>query len=196
MEKHPCFWFLDETGILLPPPEQGGQFALGAIIYASPDDLIEELHEIFECLCGLLKKDRTAVEFKFNTITKTTLPIYKRFVQRMENDGFWRFCSVVLNLDDPKFVRPKDALESWQCYLRWTKQLISKNLKANETATVIADFYKRPKAKVNSFGTLPRVVPGLHDTLQVESQGVLLVQMADLFLGASLYKGVDRKSVV
>jgi hypothetical protein len=48
---------------------------------------------------------------------------------------------------------------------------------------------RKPNANVNALSTLPEVVPQVWDVLQVESQGVLLVQMADVILGSSLYAG-------
>ena len=70
--------------------------------------------------------------------------------------------------------------------------LLKNNLKSEERTILIADFYHQPAGKVHKLETLPQVVPQLVDTLQVESQGVLLVQVADILLGACLYSGQDK----
>jgi len=73
---------------------------------------------------------------------------------------------------------------------------LQKNLEAEEKTTLIADYLRQPKkAPTHSLATLPAVVPQLWDVLQVESQGILLVQMADVLLGGSLYKGQDEVKI-
>ncbi len=187
----PAFCFLDESGTLNVNHPEIRHFAVGAVLHPWPDELIEQLHDVFVDLSNVLRKDPSRLEFKFNEITKTSLPLYKRCLNLLLQDQYWRFFCVIINLDDKKFDPPKDHLEAWECYLRWIKYLLQKNIKADEKTTLIADYLKRPKAKVHSIATLPAVVPQLWDVLQVESQGVLLVQMADVLLGGSLYKGKD-----
>ena len=185
----PVFCFLDESGTFL--GNDSSHLALGAIVHPWPDDLIESLHENLECLIAACSKHRTSQEFHFADLTEGTLKHFIKCVDCLEQDKNWRFFSLILDLNDPKFVKPKDPLQAWACYLRWTKILLDRKIRANEKATLIADFYKAPKARVHKLATLPAVVPTLWDVLQVESQGVLLVQMADLLLGATLYSGVS-----
>jgi hypothetical protein len=185
----PVYCFLDESGTFL--GNESTHFALGAIIHPWPDDLTESLHEVLECLIGDCKRHRTSQEFHFADLTEGTLKHFLKCVECLEKDTDWRFFSLVLDLQDPKFIKPKDALQAWAYYLRWTKILLEKKIRPNEKATLLADFYKAPKARVHKLATLPAVVPNLWDVLQVESQGVLLVQMADLLLGATLYTGVS-----
>ena len=189
----PTFCFLDESGTLNVNHPEIRYFAVGAVIHSYPDDLIRKLHKEFEGLCATLKKDPTRLEFKFTTVTSNSLPHYKNCLKILLQDKGWRFCSFVVNLDDNNFQPPKDYLEVWECYLRYTKLLLQKNLYPEEKTTLIADYVKQPvKAPVHSLATLPAVVPQLWDVLQVESQGVLLVQMADVLLGGSLYKGQNK----
>lgn len=154
----PTFAFLDEHGNLSPGGPQR-HFAVGAIIDSYPDGLVEELHQLFEGLCSLLKKDPSRLEFKFSEVTKKSLPLYLRLL--------------------------------WEWYLRYVKMLLQKNLYTDEKIILLADFYRRPKGNVHEFSSLPEIVPQLVDTLQVESQGILLIQAADILLGASLYQGSD-----
>jgi len=189
----PTFCFLDESGTLNVKSHNIRHFAVGAIIHSNPDDLIIELHNQFEALCSKLKKDPTRLEFKFSAVTQKSLPFYENCLKILTRDKNWRFCSFVVNLDDSNFNPPKDYLEAWECYLRYTKLLLQKNLYPEEKTTLIADYLRKPKkAPVHSLSTLPSVVPQLWDVLQVESQGVLLVQMVDVLLGGSLYKGKDK----
>lgn len=187
----PVFCFLDETGTLKVDASRAHHFALGAILHPWPDELIIKLHEKFEGLCSVLNKEPTRLEFKFKEVTKNSLPLYLDCLNLLVQDNDWRFFSVVIDLEDKKFIAPKTYLEIWECYLRWIKYLLQKNIKITEKATLISDYFKKPKAKVHSVATLPAVVPQLWDVLQIESQGVLLVQMADVLLGGSLYKGID-----
>lgn len=187
----PAFCFLDESGTLNVNHSSIRHFAVGAILHPWPDELIDQLHDVFVDLSNVLRKDPSRLEFKFNEITRTSLPLYQRCLKLLNQDRYWRFFSIVINLDDKKFHPPKDYLEAWECYLQWIKYLLQRNINADEKTTLIADYLKKPRAKVHSIATLPAVVPQLWDVLQVESQGVLLVQMADVLLGGSLYQGRD-----
>ena len=179
--KRPVFCFLDESGTI-----GGGSryFAIGAIVHPMPDELNEKLHAVFEGYVAARKRDRTSQEFHFKELTEGTRSHYVRALQCLKADPDWRFFSVVLDLSDPLFHMPKTALESWACYLRWIKLLLLRNLKANEKATLLADFLRRPTGASHRLDTLPAVVPQLWDVLQVESQGILLVQMADCVVGS------------
>lgn len=184
------FAFLDETGNLSTKhPDR--YFAVGAIFHPWPDETIIELHKVFSGLSGALKKDPSRLEFKFNEVTKSSLHFYKSALGVLANDPDWRFCSIVIDKKDPKFVVPPDKLSQWECYLRWVKHLLTKNIRDHERAVLLADFLRRPNGVVHSFATLHKIVPNLVDELQVESQGVLLVQLADVLLGSSLYNGTD-----
>ena len=133
------------------------------------------------------------MEFKFTSVTPNSLPYYLKCLKELEDDKYWRFCSLMIDLDDKKFNPPKDYLEAWECYLRYIKLMLKRNITADETTTLIADYLRQPKkAPSHSIATLPAIIPQLWDVLQVESQGVLLVQMADVLLGGSFYRGADK----
>lgn len=187
----PTFCFMDESGTLNVNHESIRYFAVGAIIHSYPDDLVARLHREFEGLCGALQKEPTRLEFKFTFLTEKSLPYYLNCIDILSEDTGWRFCSLVINLDDEKFIAPSHAQGVWEHYLRYTKLMFQKNLYSQERAVLLADYLRKPKGNVHSLATLPAVVSQLVDTLQVHSQGVILVQMADILLGASLYKGKD-----
>jgi hypothetical protein len=188
------FAFLDETGNLsLNHPDR--YFAVGAIFHPWPDETLIELHKIFEELCSRFKKDPSRMEFKFNEVTTNSLSCYLKALDVLREDKDWRFCSVVLDKKDPKFDAPQDKLAQWECYLRWVKHLIKNNIRNHEKAILLADFLRRPTGEVHKFSTLHMIIPNLEDELQVESQGLLLVQFADVFLGGSLYEGSDKVKV-
>jgi hypothetical protein len=188
------FGFLDESGNLsINHPD--AYFAVGAIFHPWPDELIINLHRIFENFCSAMKKDPTRLEFKFNEVTKGTLDHYLNAIGLLESDNDWRFCSLVIDKSDSKFITPSDKLQQWECYLRYVKLLLNHNIQAHEQMTLLADFLRRPNGDVHSFATLPKIVKGLDDVLQVESQGILLVQMADVILGSTMYTGVDTVKI-
>lgn len=191
MDIKPTFCFLDESGNLAPKSPQR-YFAVGGVVDSFPDELIKELHLCFEGLCSVLKKDPTRLEFKFASIKKSSLPLYLKIVDILKKYKSWRFCCLIVDKDDSNFWQPTTAQQIWENYLRFTKLLLKNNLKGNERTVLVADFYKQPKGKVHSLATLPQVAPQLVDTLQVESQGVLPVQVADILLGCCLYEGRDK----
>lgn len=184
------FGFLDESGNLS-VNHKDQYFTVGAIFHPWPDELIIKLHKVFEGFSAAMKKDPTRLELKFNEVTTTSLNYYLAALELLKEDKDWRFCSLIIDKKDPKYKVPVDKLQQWECYLRYVKLLLNHNLKNHEQMTLLADFLRRPNGTVHSFATLPTVVTQLDDVLQIESQGVLLVQMTDVLLGGALYNGVD-----
>jgi hypothetical protein len=185
----PTFAFVDEYGNLAMASYQRF-FSIGAIISSFPDDLNDAIHQDFECLCSILRKDPSRLEFHFTSVTKTSVDIYLKALDRLlEYKDDWRFCSIIIDREDKKYKHPRNKQESWECYLRYLKMLMQNNIKYNERVVMIADYQRRPTGKVHKFATLHKVVPNLVDTLKVESQGVLLVQLCDLITGGFLYSG-------
>lgn len=188
----PTFAFFDESGNLSPNnPDR--YFAVGTIIDSFPDGLVQELHLSLQHLEGRLQRTNDPkLEFKFGAITKTSFPVYQEILEKLHKHPSWRFCCLIVDTDDDKFSQPNTAQEIWEAYLRFTKLLLQNNLKNDERTVLIADYYRQPAGEVHELATLPQVVPNLVDTLQVESQGVLPVQLADILLGACLYEGKDQ----
>ncbi len=187
----PTYAFLDESGNLS-PNNPNRYFAVGAIIDSYPDALIKKLHLLLQNLGGALDRiDDPKLEFKFSAVTKTSLPVYLKLIKTLEHFTSWRFCCLIVDTEDDKYAQPSNVQEVWEEYLKFTKLLLQNNLANYERTVLIADYYRQPSGKVHELATLPQVVPNLVDTLQVESQGILLVQVADVLLGACLYTGVD-----
>ena len=185
--------FLDETGTLNINNIKQQYWGLGLIAHPSPDDLVCSLHQCHEGLCSLLKKDPSRLEFHFKEVTKTSESLYLNCLNYLRKDKHWKFFYLIINLNNPNFIKPLNAQQEWEYYLRWTKWLLTRSLSINDNiGFLLADYYRRPNGKTSSLADLPAILPEVIDTLQVQSQGVLLVQMADLLLGGSIYEGKDK----
>ena len=192
MPLKPTFAFMDESGTLH-PNNPNRYFALGSIIDSYPDDLIQDLHLLLQHLESKLgRKNDPKLEFRFSSVTKTSLPVYKKLIDLLEDHHSWRFCSLIVDTNDNQYRQPTDAQEIWEEYLKFTRLLLKNNLSYQERTVLLADYYRQPSGKVHKLATLPRVTPNLVDTLKVESQGILPVQITDVLLGAVLYEGRDE----
>lgn len=188
--KIPTFAFMDETGHLHPNhPER--YFAVGAIIDSSPDGLMEALHAKLQHLQQVLGKEGDPqIEFRFSSVTRTSLPVYKEFVELLKNYQSWRFCCLVVDTEDKKYQPPpSDPQLVWAEYLKFTTLLLRNNLCKHERVVLLADYYNQPSGNVKRLADLPTWIKNLEDTLKVESQGITPVQVADVLLGGTLYNG-------
>ncbi len=183
---------MDESRTLHPNnPDR--YFAVGAIIDSYPDDMIGDLHLLLQHLESKLgRKNDPKLEFRFSSVTKTSLPIYKKVINLLKSHHSWRFCCLIVDTDDTNYDQPTDSQEIWEEYLKFTRLLLKNNLSNQERAVLLADYYRQPSGEVHELSTLPKVTPNLVDTLQVESQGILPVQIADVLLGSCLYEGNDQ----
>ena len=152
----------------------------------------------FEGLCSLLQKDTSRLEFHFKEVTNTSIQLYIKTLDILEKHlESWRFCMIVIDRNDPNFKKPQNKLEEWEAYLRFTKMLLKNNLFIFVKVVLLSDYKRRPKGKIRELATLPQVIPNLTDTLKVESQGILLIQMTDLLIGGELYNGtIQAKNLI
>lgn len=180
--------FLDESGLLVPSlSKQHSLFGLGYIKYQNPFEINQTLHKYHEQLCADLRKDDTRIEFSFKGITEKTLPATLKALDILEKDTNWEFNCIYFDTLDPKFNRPNNATERWNMYIANIKLLIKKDLWIGEETILIADFLKKPKISNKKFEYIMTDIPQVYNVLQVISHGVLLVQLADVLLGAFLY---------
>jgi hypothetical protein len=183
------FSFLDESGLLVPSRNRNKSFfGLGFIKYENPFQINQVLHKYHQQLCADLKKDDTRIEFSFKGITEKTLQTTLKALNILEQDMSWEFNCIYFDTMDPKFNAPQNAVERWEMYITNIKLLIKKNLWRGEETILIADFLQKPKTSNKKFEYMMTDILQVYNVLQVISHGVLLVQLADVLLGAFLYR--------
>ncbi len=188
MQITKTFTFIDERGTLNPlSHNKKSFFGIGAFKHAHPIKFLEKLHPIYEGLCSALKKDETKVEFSFKSTTSKSIFYDLQFLDALIGDYDWEFNCLYFDSNNQDFIKPQNATERWAQYVSFTKLLINKNLWQNESTVVIADYQRKPKASNKRLEFIAEDIKGVHNILQTESHGVLLVQMTDLLLGGFLY---------
>ena len=111
-----------------------------------------------------------------------------------------KFSAIVINKDNIDFKKLYNN-DPYKAYESFSETLICKNLSNNEVLIILADYISTPldihfevdiKHKINeSFKRL--AIAGVH---RVESNGINLVQLADLFLGAVVYEYKVKNKIV
>ena len=159
MPLKPTFSFMDESGTLH-PNNPNRYFAVGALIDSYPDDLIKDLHLLLQHLESKLgRANDTKLEFRFSSVTKSSLPVYTELIELLKRHHSWRFCCLIVDTEDSKYDQPADAQEIWEEYLKFTKLLLKNNLSNQERTVLLADYYRQPSGKVHELATLPEVTP-------------------------------------
>lgn len=188
MKTIKTFTFLDESGSLAPVTrEESNVYGVGFIKHTNPNVLIARIHPIFESLCSVLKKDETRVEFSFKLTTAKSNKFDLVILDALLNDFDWEFNCLYFTTVDKNYKQPLSPVERWERYVEYTKMLIRNNLWSNEETIVIADYQRKPKDSRKKFEFIAIDIPQVYNVLQVESQGVLLIQLTDLLLGGFLY---------
>ena len=107
-----------------------------------------------------------------------------------ETPGIYFSC-IVINKENIKFEEDFDS-NPYKAYENFTEVLLKKSIDENEILTVLADFVTTPRdirfevdVKHNLNESLRRLaVGGIH---RVDSKGVNIIQIVDLFIGAVVY---------
>ncbi len=176
------FVFLDETGSINSINERF--FGIGIIKCMQPFFLDSSIRYIRQ-------KYRLYDEIKWNTVSKAKMIALKEIIEVIfETPGIY-FSSLVINKDDVNFETEFNS-NPYLAYQKFSEELLTNSISPTEVLTVLADYIDTPKAvryevdvkhQVNK--SLDRLaIGGIH---RVDSKGVNLIQIADLFLGAVVY---------
>lgn len=182
------FTFLDESGALIPLENQNRcYYGIGIFKHTHPNQLIQKMHPIFENLCSVLKKDETRLEFSFKSTTRSSIKYDLMFLDILFHDYDWEFNCLYFDAKDKNFKQPLPPTGLWEAYVKYSKLLVRQNLWSNEQTVLIADYQKKPTSSKKLFEFISIDIPQVHNVLQAESHGLLLVQAVDMLLGGFLY---------
>ena len=176
------FVFFDETGSL--NDKINRFFCLGMVKCMQPFYLDSRIREIRQ-------KHHFYDEVKWNTLSKAKFSVIKEIIEAVfETPGIYFSC-IVINKDNIKFEEDFGS-NPYKAYEVFTEILLKQSIDENEILTVLADFVTTPKnikfevdVKHNLNESLDRLaVGGIH---RVDSKGVNIIQIVDLFIGAVVY---------
>lgn len=183
MNAQPDFGFADETGVAKDPNQP--YFGVGLlVVHGDHLQLNRELRRVFLEAVRVLRSVEERFEFKFSYITPNSLPFYEDLLDILSKTSeSWTF--------HVKFQKHKQR-SSWLQYVRLLKSILEP---LPEKLIVLADYLDQPK---NTKATLSKVAGEINSVIgitQVESQGIVLLQAADILLGALAFekrKGKDK----
>lgn len=176
------FAFFDETGSI--NDRANRFFCLGMIKCMQPFFLDLRIRKVRE-------KNLFYDEIKWNTLSKAKINVIKEIVETVfETPGIYFSC-IVINKDSIKFEQDFNN-NPYKAYQIFTEDLLKQSIGKNEILTVLADYVTTPKnirfevsVKHSINKSLDRLaVGGIH---RVDSKGVNIIQIVDLFIGAVAY---------
>lgn len=173
------FLFVDEVGVSLDPNQE--YFGIGGLKINNNIELNRKLHDIFTGAASFLNQQEDRFEFKFKYITKNSLRFYKAILRELENYPNWQFAFVI-----KKKNKVWGRQTFWQEYIDGASLLLKKFSKND--IILIADFLAKPKKEKIDLFCFAKNNKKILNILQLESQGSLLLQVADILLGAVAYQ--------
>ena len=175
--------FVDETGTNRDASQP--YFGVGTLIVTNDSEKVfalnQKLRNIFMNAVSNLKVNEERFEFKFKNVTRSSLPHYLTLLQFVEkNIKSFIFRAI--------FAKPERKL--WEQYLAMIKRIIP----SIGTYIVIADYLHKPKGAEITLASLEN--KKIIKTLQIEAQGSVFLQLADIFLGAMNFQLAKRKDPI
>lgn len=178
------FLFVDEIGISLDPNQL--YFGIGGLAIENTIDINRQLHNVFTGALSFLKQREERFEFKFKYVTHRSLRFYKQIIKILEENPNWSFNFI--------FEEKKSAWEKttfWEKYLHFIDLLVEKVSK--KELILVSDYLTKPKEEKSDLFRIIEKEPRVLNILQLESQGSLLLQVADILLGGIAYqKRIER----
>lgn len=174
------FSFVDETGVF--EESKLNSMGIGALTVTQNNfEFGQKMHQVFIATVDALKVVEERYEFKFKYITGTNLPHYYALLNVLEEyEGNWEFNYLFTERNHETF---------WDQYLNMLERLFKEK---HGQYVVLADYLNKPKKS-------SRLLPNLEGKnnitkiLQLESQGTVFLQAADVLLGAVSFHKNQRR---
>lgn len=176
------FAFFDETGSI--NDKANRFFCLGMIKCMQPFFLDSKIREVRE-------RNNFYDEIKWNTLSKAKLTVILDIIKAVFDTPGIYFSCIVIDKNNVNFGKEFDN-NPYKAYQEFTEILLKQGIEENEILTILADFVTTPKnikfevdVKHNINKNLDRLaIGGIH---RVDSKGVNIIQIVDLFIGAVSY---------
>ncbi len=177
------FCFFDETGNL--NDKANRYFALGMLKCSQPYFLDYEIQR-------LRQREEFYDEMKFNKISKKNIQFILKILDLVFATPGLKFSFFVINKDDVDF-QTEFRNDLWLAYEVFAEKLLIGNISPREIVTVLADYVTTPpnvKFEINVKHSVNNHFKrlALAGVCRVDSKGVNLIQVVDLFLGAISYR--------
>ena len=140
-------------------------------------------------------------EMKFDNLRKSTEPFYKKMFDIFLSDQENRFSAMLIDKDNPLF-NSGNTHDAWENYTSYTAKLTAKEMTnlPNDNMCIIVDEISKPSNKPLSLENtiLSKVrdeiinnsaikFDNVFGVLSIESHSNMLMQLADILLGAVMY---------
>ena len=173
------FLFVDETGVSLDPNQP--HFGVGGFKINNTINLNRELHDVFTGAISFLQRTDDRFEFKFTYITHRSLKFYKEIINILKKHKDWEFEFIL-----EKKELPWGKTTFWEEYLKYLNLLVKKFSEQN--CVLVSDYLSKPKHTEQDLFEIIEQNPSVLNILQLESQGSLFLQVADILLGGVAYQ--------
>lgn len=133
-------------------------------------------------------------EYKFTSVTYTTLERYKSFLDTAFEFPL-HFCALVIDKTDPLF---DSAIYKnyWSAYIKYAKLLAQNNCGEENKLCIIADYMNRPSESDVYFENELNQLPNVFNTLRAHSETFTLLQICDLMLGSVVFQWREKNGFV
>lgn len=206
--------FLDETGVLSKDPSQRF-FGIGFLKLKDTSELYEKIFKLkqrVEHRLALQLKEKSLkllriqsskkmltkiikvkpFEFKFQSITRRSLPFYKELVNIYFSHPQNYFCGFIIDKRNPEIKIDEYFETTWDAYINFSKMVIEKNMSSHDKVCILADFLGRPNSsekyyekEINESEINSEKI--VFNTCMIESHASLLIQIVDVLIGAIRY---------
>lgn len=133
-------------------------------------------------------------EYKFTSVTHTTLERYKSFLDTAFEFPLY-FCALVIDKTDPLF-NSTIYKNYWSAYIKYAKMLCQNNCGEGNKLCVIADYMNRPSGTDIYFEKELNALSNVFNTLRAHSETFTLLQMCDLMLGSVVFQWRQKNGFV
>lgn len=173
------FLFIDEIGISLDPNQL--YFGVGGLEIGNTIDINRQLHDVFTGALSFLNQKEERFEFKFKYANRGSLRFYKQIINILKQTLDWNFDFIL----EKKELLWKGTV-FWNNYLEYINLLIKKF--PDKDLILVSDFLSKPKKEEVDLFNIIKNNPRVLNILQLESQGSLFLQVADILLGGIAYQ--------
>jgi len=158
------------------------------------EDLRDNPRSLNDTDLNLLLVSTRHYEYKFTSVTHTTLERYKSFLDTALEFPL-HFCALLIDKTDTLF-NSTIYKNYWSAYIKYAKMLCQNNCGEGNKLCVIADYMNRPTNTSVYFENELNTLPNAFNTLRAHSETFTLLQMCDLMLGSVVFQWRQKNGFV
>ncbi len=189
------FIFTDESGVVVTSVTQPF-YGIGMLKVLDTGPWVDELNRLVDYYISTVAKAgtrraRATYEFHFSKLTAGTRPFYESLINFYVGRPEAHFCALVIDKKQPDIDPIAVCGTPWDALITYSNTLLQSksNIQDSERATVVSDYYQKPRKSTKYYEReiMAKLGNKVTNVVMMDSAASIMLQLVDVLLGCVMY---------